>query len=153
MTIVYIALGSNLGDRRSNLRRAQEALAPLVTIRQRSGIHETPPQYVTDQPPFLNMVLSGETALAPHELLALLKDIERRLGRTPTRRFGPRTIDLDILYYGDQIVKDDTLQIPHPRISERDFVLRPLMEIAPTHRHPVTNDTTAEMLKRLEIQK
>jgi 2-amino-4-hydroxy-6-hydroxymethyldihydropteridine diphosphokinase len=142
-----------MDDRQDHIERAQKALAPSVAIRHRSGIHETLPQYVTDQPAFLNMVVSGETELPPHELLSFLKDIERRLGRTPSRRFGPRVIDLDILYYGDQIVNDDTLEIPHPRISEREFVLRPLLEIASKHRHPVTGDTTAEMLKRLEMQK
>jgi 2-amino-4-hydroxy-6-hydroxymethyldihydropteridine diphosphokinase len=152
MAEVFIAVGSNLGDREDNLRRALEALAPAVTVRDRSTVHETAPQYVTDQPPFLNMVLRGETALAPHDLLAWLKDIERRIGRTPSRRFGPRVVDLDILYYEDQIVNDAVLQIPHPRISERLFVLNPLSEIAADRRHPITSDTTTEMLKRLILR-
>ena len=149
MAEVFIALGSNLGDREDNLCRALAALAPAVTVRDRSAIHETAPQYVTDQPPFLNMAVRGETALAPHDLLVLLKDIEQRLGRTPSRRFGPRVVDLDILYFEDQIVNDAVLQIPHPRISERAFVLNPLSEIAADYRHPITGKTTTEMLKRL----
>ena len=119
MAEVFIALGSNLGDREDNLRRAVAALGPDVAVLDQSSVYETAPQYVTDQPEFLNKVLRGETVLAPHDLLAHLKDIERRLGRTPTRRFGPRVVDLDILYYEDQIVNDAALQIPHPRISER----------------------------------
>ena len=146
---VFIALGSNIGDREANLRRAQKALAPAVTVRDLSSVHETAPQYVADQPPFLNMVLRGATDLTPRDLLVLLKGLERDLGRTPSRRFGPRLIDLDILYYEDQIVNEVDLQIPHPRISERDFVLKPLAEIAPDRRHPITGKTTGEMLNCL----
>jgi 2-amino-4-hydroxy-6-hydroxymethyldihydropteridine diphosphokinase len=153
MAAVYIALGANLGDRAANLRQAQAALAPAVTILARSSLHETAPQYVTDQPPFLNMVLRGETELSPQALLAHLKTIERDLGRVPGKRFGPRPIDLDILYYDDRIVDEPDLQIPHPRIAERDFVLRPLAEIAADFRHSATGRTTVEMLELLESGK
>ena len=149
MAEIFIALGTNLGDREENLRRALAALAPAVTVLDRSTVQETAPQYVTDQPAFLNMVLRGETVLQPHDLLAFLKDIERQLGRMPSRRFGPRVVDLDILYYEDQIVNEADLQIPHPRISERIFVLTPLSEIAANRRHPITGKTTTEMLKLL----
>lgn len=149
MAEIFIALGTNLGDREENLRRALAALAPAVTVLDRSTVHETAPQYVTDQPAFLNMVLRGETVLQPHDLLAFLKDIERQLGRMPSRRFGPRVVDLDILYYEDQIVNEADLQIPHPRINERIFVLTPLSEIAANSRHPITGKTTTEMLKLL----
>jgi 2-amino-4-hydroxy-6-hydroxymethyldihydropteridine diphosphokinase len=149
MAEVFIALGSNLGDREANLRAAQAAMAPSVTIHARSSVHETKPQYVTDQPSFLNMALCGTTRLTPKALLCCLKKIEINLGRTPSRRFGPRLIDLDILYYEDKIINEEALILPHPRIAERDFVLLPLSEIAPRRRHPVTQRTTVEMLDAL----
>lgn len=153
MAEIYLGLGSNLGDREENLRRAERALAPAVVIRKISSTYETEPQYVVDQPRFLNRVLCGVTQLAPHALLAFLKQIERDLGRVPSERFGPRLVDLDILYYEDKIVNDADLQIPHPRISEREFVLRPMLEIAPDLPHPVTGETTADMFKALDSRK
>jgi len=153
MAEVYIALGSNLGEREVNLRRAQDALAPAVAIRKISSLYETKPQYVVDQPAFLNMVLLGATQLTPRKLLSRLKEIERDLGRVPSKRFGPRLVDLDILYYEDKIVNEADLQIPHPRIAERAFVLRPLREIAPDLRHPVTGKTTAEMANLIDMCK
>lgn len=149
MAEVFIALGSNLGDREANLREAQAAIASAVAILARSSVHETRPQYVVDQPPFLNMVLRGTTSLEPEALLSFLQKIEKNLGRKPSRRFGPRLIDLDILYHGDKISNDQYLVLPHPRIAERDFVLLPMAEIAPERRHPVTGKTTAEMLEAL----
>ena len=149
MAEVFIALGSNLGDREANLREAQAAIASAVAILARSSVHETRPQYVVDQPPFLNMVLRGTTSLEPEALLSFLQKIEKNLGRKPSRRFGPRLIDLDILYHGDKISNDQYLVLPHPRIAERDFVLLPMAEIAPERRHPVTGKTTAEMLEVL----
>ena len=149
MAEVFIALGSNLGDREANLREAQAAIAAAVAILARSSVHETRPQYVVDQPPFLNMVLRGTTSLEPEALLSFLQKIEKNLGRKPSRRFGPRLIDLDILYHGDKISNDQHLVLPHPRIAERDFVLLPMAEIAPERRHPVTGKTTAEMLEAL----
>lgn len=153
MAEIYLGLGSNLGDREENLQRAEEALAPDVVIRKKSSLYETEPQYVVDQPRFLNRVLCGVTKLAPHALLAFLKRIESDLGRVPSERFGPRLVDLDILYYEDKIVNDADLEIPHPRISEREFVLRPMLEIAPDFPHPVTGETTADMLKALDSRK
>ena len=128
---VYIALGSNLGDRRANLIEAISQLRQHVHVEQTSSIYETEPAYKTDQPRFYNMVLRGTTTLAPHELLRFLKRIERRLGRAYTVRYGPRPIDLDILLYDDLQLEDPELTIPHPRIAERAFVLQPLAEIAP----------------------
>ncbi|MGH6618044.1 MAG: 2-amino-4-hydroxy-6-hydroxymethyldihydropteridine diphosphokinase [Alphaproteobacteria bacterium] len=150
MAEVFIALGSNLGDREANLREAQAAIASAVAILARSSVHETRPQYVADQPPFLNMVLRGTTSLEPEALLSFLQKIEKNLGRKPSRRFGPRLIDLDILYHGDKISNNQHLVLPHPRIAERDFVLLPMAEIAPERRHPVTGKTTAEMLEALQ---
>jgi 2-amino-4-hydroxy-6-hydroxymethyldihydropteridine diphosphokinase len=152
MAEVFIALGSNLGDRAENLVRALSALADGVTIRAQSSVRETKPQYVTDQPPFLNMVVRGSTELDPFALLIFLKKIETNLGRKPSRRFGPRQIDLDILYYEDKIVNEADLVLPHPRIAERDFVLLPLAEIAAKYRHPVTGRTTIEMIEVLQSE-
>lgn len=152
MEQVFIALGSNLGDRSENLARAREGLADFVDIEKCSSAIETRPRYVADQPCFLNMAVSGRTALSARDLLARLKGLEKALGRTPSKRFGPRRIDLDILYFGHQVIDEPDLQVPHPRLAERDFVLLPLLEIAPDHRHPVSGKTTREMLKLLESQ-
>jgi 2-amino-4-hydroxy-6-hydroxymethyldihydropteridine diphosphokinase len=129
--VVYLALGSNLGDRAANLRAAVGRLAVQVAVEHISSLYETEPAYVLDQPRFLNAVLSGRTALEPLALLAFLKEIERGLGRVPGARFGPRMIDLDILLYDDMALATDALTIPHPRMAERPFVLVPLAEIAP----------------------
>lgn len=128
---VYLALGSNLGDRCANLRAAVAQLAACVAVEQVSSLYETAPAYVLDQPPFLNAALCGRTTLAPHALLRFLKQIERELGRTVGVRFGPRVIDIDILLYGSRVLASDALTIPHPRMAERPFVLVPLAEIAP----------------------
>ncbi|HMR67776.1 MAG TPA: 2-amino-4-hydroxy-6-hydroxymethyldihydropteridine diphosphokinase, partial [Anaerolineae bacterium] len=149
-TPVYIALGSNLGDRRSNLIDAISQLRQKVDIDRISAVYETEPAYVTDQPRFYNMVLSGTTALPPHELLRFLKSIERRMGRERKIRYGPRPIDLDILVYGDLRLETDTLTIPHPRIAERAFVLVPLAEIAPQLVIPGLAFTVAELAKQLD---
>ena len=129
--VVYLALGSNLGDRRANLRAAVDRLGKLVVVEALSALYETEPAYVTDQPRFLNAALRGRTALDPPALLALLKRIERDLGRAPAARYGPRVIDLDILLYGDRSIATEALTVPHPRMAERPFVLVPLAEIAP----------------------
>ncbi len=131
MTTIYLAIGSNQGDRLANLQAGLAALAPAVQLTSFSSVYETAAAYVEDQPPFLNAVVAGTTKLAPHALLALLKQIEHACGRRPGLRYGPRPLDLDILLYGDQALNTDDLIIPHPRMHERDFVLRPLAEIAP----------------------
>lgn len=129
--IVHLALGSNLGDRWENLERATRLMGELVEITAASSIYETPPWGVLDQPHFLNQVVKGRTTLAPLNLLYELKAIERIMGRRATLRYGPRIIDLDILLYGDRIIKYTRLQVPHPRMLERAFVLVPLAEISP----------------------
>lgn len=149
MTEVFIALGSNLGDRPANLTAAIGALSPDVTILDRSAVYETDPQYVTNQPSFLNMVVRGETSLDPPGLLRRLKAIEAVLGRVRSRRFGPRLIDLDIIFYGDDVVEGPDLQVPHPRMAERGFVLAPLADIAPQKIHPLTGRSVAAMLAAL----
>ena len=143
--VVYLALGSNLGDRAANLRAAVDALAPYVAVAHVSALYETEPAYVTDQPRFLNAALVGSTALEPHELLAALKNIERSMGRVAGERFGPRLIDLDILVYGELLLVTPELTLPHPRLAERPFVLVPLAEIAPDLVLPGLSTTVAAL--------
>lgn len=146
---IVLALGSNLDDRLGFLRKTVEALRPFVEIEALSSVYETAPAYVADQPPFLNAVVRGTTTLEPLALLWTIKGIENELGRTPTFRYGPRVIDIDILFYGDKIIKIPELSVPHPRLQERDFVLRPLCDIAPDWKHPETHKTAVEMLNAL----
>ena len=131
MVTVYLGLGSNLGDKRKNLRRAVKLLRQRVKIIKVSSLYETKPVGHTDQPDFLNAVLAAETGIAPTPLLRLVKSIEKKIGRRRTFRNGPRVIDIDILLYEGRKVKTKRLTIPHPRMYARDFVLRPLREIAP----------------------
>jgi 2-amino-4-hydroxy-6-hydroxymethyldihydropteridine diphosphokinase len=146
---IALALGSNRGDREGFLRAAIKEIGAFVDVTAVSPFLETQAEYVTDQPAFINAALIGTALLAPLDLLKALKDLEQQLGRRPSFRYGPREIDIDILFYGDQIFQDDALQIPHPRLAERDFVLRPLAVIAPDWRHPVTGHTVADMLATL----
>ncbi len=136
MSLVYLALGTNLGDRRANLEAALQALAARLTLTARSSIYETPPWGYADQPAFLNMVVAARTALTPLALLDWLKTLEQELGRRPSFRYGPRQIDLDILFYDDLVLDHPRLTLPHPRLHERAFVLVPLAEIAPDLVHP-----------------
>jgi 2-amino-4-hydroxy-6-hydroxymethyldihydropteridine diphosphokinase len=146
---VYLALGTNLGRRRANLQQVLALLPPQVTVAAVSRLYETAPAYVLDQPPFLNMALKGQTALAPPQLLAYLKQLEEKMGRTRTRRYGPRLLDLDIIFYDELILELPELQIPHPRLSERGFVLRPLADIAASLVHPGLQQTVAELVAQL----
>lgn len=147
---VHIALGSNLGDRASNLSLARSMLEALVTNLDCSSIYETPPWGVTDQPAFLNQVVRGNTLIPPHRLLDQLKRIEKKMGRQETIRFGPRLIDLDILLYGQRVVRSRRLQIPHPRMLERAFVLVPLVEISPGVIIPGTGNTARACLEHVD---
>jgi 2-amino-4-hydroxy-6-hydroxymethyldihydropteridine diphosphokinase len=147
---VYLALGSNLGDRMGNLASAVERLSESITIRKVSSVYETEPVYYKEQPLFLNTALSGLTQLGPFDLLRFVKGIESELGRQPSFRNAPRLIDIDILFYGDQIIDTLELTIPHPRIAERAFVLVPLAEIAPEMVHPLTHKKVKELLSAVD---
>ncbi len=149
MSAIYLSLGSNIGHREANLERALRLLGEEVKIHRISSIYETAPVGYADQPSFLNMVCEGETLLDPWELLAFVKGIERRMGRTPNFRNGPRVIDVDILFYDDRRIASEHLTIPHPRLSERRFVLEPLAEIAPELPHPESGKSVSELLSML----
>ena len=129
--LTYIALGSNLGDRLENLTHARELVRSFVHITGESGVYETPPWGVVEQPLFFNQVIKGITQLPPLWLLNHLKSVERQMGRVKSVRFGPRIIDLDILLYGERTISYKRLQVPHPRMLDRAFVLVPLAELSP----------------------
>lgn len=150
--LAFIGIGSNQGDRGENLRRAMERLGGLedTKVLRASSIYRTEPVGRTDQPEFLNMAAELETSLAPGELMKTLLEIEKGLGRTREERWGPRTVDLDILYYGNQVVKGPDLEIPHPRAHQRAFVLEPLSELAPELVDPISGKTVREMLAGLD---
>ncbi len=145
-TDIYIAIGTNLGDKLHNLQRAISVLKiHNISIQKVSKVYKTAPMYKINQPPFLNMAVYAKTDISAECLLKILKHIEVEVGRTKTYTNGPRIVDLDILYYGDMILKSEHLQIPHPRISERPFVLYPMCDIAPNHLDPRTQKTIKHM--------
>lgn len=153
MSIVHIGIGSNLGDRRAHCLQAIQLLKQqgLMILKQSSMI-ETEPWGVTDQPHFINLAIEAETDLCPEKLLLLLKNMEKAMGREKTVHWGPRVIDLDILFYDDRIIDSSDLQIPHPHLHERDFVLNSLTEIAPDKIHPVLGKKICELKTRVRKQ-
>lgn len=150
MSTAYIGIGSNLGRREENCERAIRLLTEHgISVTKRSSMIETRPWGVTEQPDFINLAIEIETALKPEDLLRLLKKIETETGRLPSSRWGPRAIDLDILLYDDLVMTTPELEVPHPGIAHREFVLRPLSELAPNLIHPVIRKSIKELL--LEI--
>jgi 2-amino-4-hydroxy-6-hydroxymethyldihydropteridine diphosphokinase len=148
LKIVYLGLGSNLGNREAALQQAIRLLhSPDLLIRRISSVYETSPQENVDQPWFLNMVVEAETTLFPMRLLLRVMNIERRSGRKRLVAKGPRVIDIDILLYGNAVVESMKLNIPHPGIPARRFVLQPLVELAPELRHPVNRRTMRDLLE------
>jgi 2-amino-4-hydroxy-6-hydroxymethyldihydropteridine diphosphokinase len=149
----FLGLGSNLGDREANLREAVTRLeSEDVRVTRRSSLYETAPQEMRDQAWFLNAVVEIETSLFPLQLLRHVRKIEQDMGRRRVVPKGPRNIDIDILFYGRAVVHTSGLEVPHPRIGQRRFVLEPLAELAPDFRHPLTGKTAHEMLIALDPQ-
>lgn len=150
MSRSYIGIGSNLGNRHENCLHAIELLEKRgITVKKKSSLYETEPWGVNDQPRFINMVVEIETTLEPKELLSLLKGIEKEIGRQDSFHWGPRIIDLDILLFNTLVLNEENLKIPHPFLHEREFVLRPLNEIAPDVIHPLFHMSIDELSQRL----
>ena len=146
-TICYLGLGSNLGGRRENLTDAIKKLdaGPELMVLRTSRVYETAPWGLTEQPDFLNLVAEISTTLSPQQLLARIKELERRSGREPGPQYGPRIIDVDILLYGDEVVDEPDLRIPHASLHLRAFALVPLAELTPDRVHPVLGVTIARL--------
>jgi len=158
---VYLSLGSNLGDREANLRAAVESLREFGEVVAVSSFYETEPVDLHNQPWFLNCAVKFETEKMPRQLISAILNLEQSMGRQRKQKKGPRTIDIDILFFGSSIIDFPSLTVPHPRLHQRRFVLEPLAEIAPDARHPVLKRTTRELrdalpagqtVKRLAVQ-
>jgi 2-amino-4-hydroxy-6-hydroxymethyldihydropteridine diphosphokinase len=151
---VFLSLGSNIGVREAQLDEAVDRLeAAGVQVVRRSSVYETEPQDFHDQPWFLNLVLEVETRLSPIQLLGAIQEIEKAMGRKRDVPKGPRTIDIDILLYGPAIVETGDIQIPHPRLDQRRFVLEPMAELTPDLRHPRSGRTMSELLRDVQGQR
>lgn len=151
MIKAFVGLGSNLGERELQIRRAVDELAkiPRTTLVRVSSLYDTDPVGEVEQPAFLNAVAWLETELSPRELLWNLLLIEQRMGRVRAQKWGPRKIDLDLLFHGSTVLEEPDLVVPHPEAHKRAFVLAPLVELDPDFVHPVTNETVAKTLRRL----
>lgn len=149
---VYLSLGSNLANRKSNLTRALSLLSDVSKIRRVSPIYQTVPIEFEQQPNFLNMACLLSTSYEPQEFLKVVKRIEKMMGRKKSFKNGPRLIDIDIIFWGNQVISDEHLQVPHPRASQREFVLRPISRISPSFVHPILRKTVTSLLKALQPQ-
>ncbi len=147
--LAYLSLGSNIGDRERQLREAIRQLGVIGAVRAISSIYETEPVEFTDQPPFLNCAVALDTSQRPAELMQQVLGIEKAMGRQRIQEKGPRTIDIDILLFGEAVVNTPELTIPHPAMQQRRFVLEPLAEIAPNAIHPALKKTVKELLENL----
>ena len=147
---IFLSLGTNLGERRMNLQQAISAMADSVDVTDVSRLYQTAPWGLEDQPDFLNICLAGFSELSPPDLLIALKDVEGALGRKPGVRWGPRLIDIDIIFYDEIVYQADDLMIPHKHVAERAFVLVPLADIAPAYRHPIIGMTVTDMLAQVD---
>ena len=146
MATAYLGLGSNLGERDEHLHNAVGLLGDSLKLIHISSVYETEPWGYVDQPPFLNLVCEVGTDQTAHQVLRTAKEVERQVGRSPTHRYGPRVLDIDLLLYGDQVISTESLTVPHPGMAERAFVLVPLAEIASTQVHPVIGLSVGELL-------
>jgi len=149
VTIICLALGSNVGDSRHHIEDAIELLGACVTNIVTAPMYVSKAVGYTDQADFFNTVITGKTHLTPHELLGFVKKIERQVGRVTRFRWGPREIDIDIIFYGDLSMQEPDLTIPHPRFRERDFVLEPLCKLSPAYIDPVSKQSVRALLERL----
>ncbi|MES2023831.1 MAG: 2-amino-4-hydroxy-6-hydroxymethyldihydropteridine diphosphokinase [Patescibacteria group bacterium] len=150
---IYLALGSNTGDREENIKKAYRFLSEKIKVLKYASVYESKAVGFTEQNNFLNTAIEAETNLTPLELLTFVKEIEKKVGRKETFYWGPREIDIDILFYDDLVFKNDILEIPHPLLTERDFVLIPLNEIAPNFIHPGLNKKISEILENFPQNK
>jgi|SRR5579859_2050212 len=149
MHTVFLALGSNVGNRVENIQQATKLLETKIRNLKRAPLYETRPVGFLEQDNFMNTAVSGETDLTPHDLFLFVKGIETQLGRKARFRFGPREIDIDILLYDELVYKDNDIQIPHASLHERNFVLKPLADIAPEVQHPALHKTMKKLLENL----
>jgi 2-amino-4-hydroxy-6-hydroxymethyldihydropteridine diphosphokinase len=148
MTVVYLGLGSNLGKKEDQIRTAITLISKICKVERVSPLYLTEPVDFSDQDWFLNCAIEIETDLTPQSLLSSLKSIERKLGRKKTIKNGPRSIDIDILFYGEQVIQTKNLVIPHPLLHERLFVLQPMMDLNPSFMHPVLHKTIQELFEK-----
>lgn len=153
MHTIFLALGTNLGDKKAYITNALISLEKKIDIIKIAPICETLPVGFSEQDNFYNTALQATTYLSPNELLKFIKEVEKKLGRQKRFVNGPREIDIDIIFYDNKIIKNTKLSIPHPRMHERDFVLKPIADIAPKTIHPIFNKTVQQLLRELPEEK
>lgn len=152
MAIVYLALGSNIGDSKANIAKAVKLLTASFKRIKQAPLYASKAVGYTDQPDFLNTAMSGQTDLSPEALLDFIRAIERQIGRTASFRWGPREIDIDIVLYGDLVLKTAELTIPHPQLARRDFVLRPICDLDASLIEPLSGQTVEDLLAKIPNQ-